>query len=137
MSRFLFVYGTLMKDCRNHRYIRGKYLKSWDAYTKGKLYHLAGKNYPALLQGSDRVRGELYELENLQEIVEEVDLLENYDKENIYYSEYIRAEIEVVSQEGIKVKADAYLYNVTNIDDFLHNSIYIPGGYWKKFKMRV
>jgi len=137
MSRFLFVYGTLMKGCRNHKYIKGKYLNKWNAYTKGKLYHLRDENYPALLQGNDRVRGELYEIENLQEKIEDIDQLENYHKNNIYFSEYIRAEIDVVTEEGKKIKADAYLYNVIDIDKFLQNSMYIPEGYWKKFKIRV
>ncbi|MFO7886715.1 MAG: gamma-glutamylcyclotransferase family protein [Eubacteriales bacterium] len=137
MSRFLFVYGTLMKGCRNHKYMKGKYLNKWNAYTKGKLYHLRDENYPALLQGNDRVRGELYEIENLQEKIEDIDQLENYHKNNIYFSEYIRAEIDVVTEEGKKIKADAYLYNVIDIDKFLQNSMYIPEGYWKKFKIRV
>lgn len=137
MSRFLFVYGTLMKGCRNHKYMKGKYLNKWNAYTKGKLYHLRDENYPALLQGNDRVRGELYEIENLQEKIEDIDQLENYHKNNIYFSEYIRVEIDVVTEEGKKIKADAYLYNVIDIDKFLQNSMYIPEGYWKKFKIRV
>lgn len=135
MKRYLFVYGTLMNGCRNHdAYLKGRYISKKRAVAKGRLYHLIRYGCPALMQGVGSVIGELYELENFEETIRKTDHLENYDPENPYGSHYIRTEITVKVKNNREVIADAYLYHVTNIDEFLENAHLIDDGFWKDLK---
>ena len=55
----IFVYGTLLEGCRNYlRYLDGHVHQIMPAYVKGTLYSLKGRDYPALLPGSDFIHGE-------------------------------------------------------------------------------
>lgn len=121
-----------MNGCRNHdAYLKGRYISRKSAITKGKLYNLINCGCPALMRGDESVRGELYELENFEETIKKTDLLENYDPENIYDSQYIRTKIKVTVEDNLEVKADAYLYHITDIDNFLDNYHLIEDGFWK------
>ncbi len=124
-----------MKGCRNHdAYLKGQYKSKKRAIANGKLYHLIKYDCPALMRGAGSVRGELYELDSFDEIIRKTDLLEDYDPENVYDSQYIRTEITVKVENNQEIKTDAYLYHVTNIDEFLDNTHLIEDGFWKDFK---
>ncbi len=133
MKKHLFVYGTLMKGYRNHdAYIKGKYLSRKKARVKGRLYHLKKCGCPALLNGNGTVIGELYELSDFKETIIKTDLLENYDSQNVYASQYIRTEIPVRLDNGQVIKADAYLYHITNLEEFMERAYLIEDELWKE-----
>jgi gamma-glutamylcyclotransferase (GGCT)/AIG2-like uncharacterized protein YtfP len=134
MIHYLFVYGTLMKNCKNHKiYLEGKYKTSCEAHVSGKIFHLKHKMYPALLRGHGRVYGELYEIMNPKEAFKQMDLLENYYHDNAYASEYLRVPVTVEKENGETVQAYVYFYHITDIDDFNQNAVYIENGNWKEF----
>ena len=73
----IFVYGTLLEGCRNYlRYLDGHVHQIMPAYVKGTLYSLKGRDYPALLPGSDFIRGEVMEADD--EVIPAIDQLEGY-----------------------------------------------------------
>ncbi|MBN2285646.1 MAG: gamma-glutamylcyclotransferase [Tissierellales bacterium] len=134
MTQYLFVYGTLMKNCRNHKaYLEGRYKSSYQAYAKGKIFHLQNKMYPALLGGKGRVQGELYEVIDPEDTFSMMDQLENYYHDNAYASEYLRVPITVEKENGETVQAYVYFYHITDIDEFNQNAVYIENGNWKEF----
>ena len=73
----IFVYGTLLEGCRNYlRYLDGHVHQIMPAYVKGTLYSLKGRDYPALLPGSDFIRCEGMEADD--EVIPAIDQLEGY-----------------------------------------------------------
>ena len=73
----IFVYGTLLEGCRNYlRYLDGHVHQIMPAYVKGTLYSLKGRDHPALLPGSDFIRGEVMEADD--EVIPAINQLEGY-----------------------------------------------------------
>lgn len=131
----LFVYGSLMEGMFNYKkYLEGKVISKKNAKTKGKLYHLKNKGYPAMIDGDDYVYGELIEINYFYDVLKKLDMLEQYFGEGNMNNEYIRKVIVVENFEENKIEyAFAYIYNVDNDIDFFKNAIYIEYGSWKKF----
>ena len=77
--RFIFVYGSLMEGFFNsEKALKGKVEKRIKAKTKGRLYHLIEKEYPALVDGEDVVYGELLIMKDLENILPILDEIEKY-----------------------------------------------------------
>lgn len=131
----LFVYGSLMEGMFNYKkYLEGKVISKKSAKTKGKLYHLKNKGYPAMIDGEDYVYGELIEVNDFYNVLKELDVLEQYHGEGNINNEYIRKVIVVENLEDNKIEyAFAYIYNLNNDINFFKNAIYIEYGSWKKF----
>ena len=114
----IFTYGTLKRGERNHKYwledaqpIGEGTLEGYDMYLKF--------NYPAIIEGSGTVQGELFKVGSLDAI----DSLEGYHEDsNEEYCMYLRRkkEIQVGDQT---IEAWVYIYN-RSIEDLPE----IPGG---------
>lgn len=135
MSGKIFVYGSLMEGFFNcHKYIDGKIIDRKPARTKGKLYHLNNKGYPAMVSGNDYVYGELITICDFKATIIELDKLEKfYGQDNIENS-YNRTarEIEVYKEGSIEI-IDVYMYNEDNPNYKSDDMIYIPEGDWRKY----
>lgn len=82
---YVFVYGTLRKDDRNHKLLKDAVCIASHCWTDGKLFD-SYKGYPFLVQSNDsRVVGELYVVDDAQ--LSDLDRLEDYHgsgKNNLY-----------------------------------------------------
>lgn len=86
---FVFTYGTLMNNERNHHYlcnqefISNAYINNYDIYNLG--------TYPGIIKGDDTVYGELYRVDkdslNKMDELEEIGYLYDRILENVYISE--------------------------------------------------
>jgi gamma-glutamylcyclotransferase (GGCT)/AIG2-like uncharacterized protein YtfP len=123
-----------MEGFFNYHYIEGKVLERKLARTKGKLYHLTEKGYPALLDGQEYVYGELITLDDFDNNIIEVDNMERYFGESNEQNEYNRNLIEVeILDDGHIEQAYAYKYNLSNDVEFNNKTTHIPYGDWRKF----
>ncbi|MBS4538292.1 gamma-glutamylcyclotransferase [Clostridium sp. D2Q-11] len=135
MAEKIFVYGSLMKDFFNYNnYLKGKVKSTTLAKTKGKLYHLANRGYPAMVEGEEDIYGELIEIEDFDINLRSLDGLENYIDEKSNLNEYNRVikEVEIL-ETGEKVKAYVYQFNLKNINNRKANTIYISSGNWREY----
>jgi gamma-glutamylcyclotransferase (GGCT)/AIG2-like uncharacterized protein YtfP len=103
----LFIYGSLMRGFDLHHYMTGATFIG-EGRVRGKLVSLG--RYPGLVAGSQYVRGELYELDDPAQL-EALDDLEEYYPERAEDSEYVRAEREVLLDDGRTRRAWMYIYN--------------------------
>jgi len=133
-AKYLFVYGSLMEGFFNsEKALRGKVEKRIKAKTKGRLYHLANKGYPAMVSGEDTVYGELLVIKDLDDIFPILNEIENYFGENNPNNEYNRVVIEVETLDGKKELAYVYQYNDQNLENQKDEKIYIPSGNWREY----
>ncbi|SKA93961.1 Uncharacterized conserved protein YtfP, gamma-glutamylcyclotransferase (GGCT)/AIG2-like family [Caloramator quimbayensis] len=134
MENYLFVYGSLMKDFFNYKYIKNKVLERKYARTKGKLFHQVDKGYPAMIDGEDYIYGELLKFNDWDNVIKSLDRLENYYGEENPQNEYNRVIVDVeILEEGCVVKAFVYKVNLKDEDKFIEKNIYIKSGNWKEF----
>ena len=127
----LFVYGTLMRGFANH----DKYLGPWvkavlPARIRGELYHLP-EGYPALLEGSRAVRGELIVVPGLDRIINAIDDLEDYygpEGDSVYRREVMAVE---VMETGNLV--DAFVYIFCDRTYAVEKGIRVGYGSWRLF----
>jgi gamma-glutamylcyclotransferase (GGCT)/AIG2-like uncharacterized protein YtfP len=114
----LFVYGTLMKGMRNHIYLeKAQFLG--EGTTQPVFELLSNGSIPAMRDGSEAVKGELYEVD--EETLKSLDMLEEVSSEL-----YEKREIEVSGK-----KATAYLgKSIFNFDTWekIPNGDYKPLG---------
>ncbi len=111
----IFVYGTLLEGCRNYlRYLDGHVHQIMPAYVKGTLYSLKGRDYPALLPGSDFILGEVMEADD--EVIPAIDQLEGYvpgDPDN----EYEKVSAQIYDEEKQPLcTLPVYMYNIDRSD---------------------
>ena len=72
MKKKIFVYGTLMKGMRNHYYLKDSTYLGVDEIEGYTMYNIG--SYPGIVKGSDRIKGEVYEV--TQETLDMMDALE-------------------------------------------------------------
>ncbi|MBM7870152.1 gamma-glutamylcyclotransferase (GGCT)/AIG2-like uncharacterized protein YtfP [Clostridium pascui] len=131
----LFVYGSLSEGFYNHDiYLKGKVLTKHEAKTKGKLFHLENKGYPAMIDGDEWVYGELITIEDYEKTVEEMDEMEHYYGKDNNQNEYNRVilEVELIGTSG-KVKAYTYKYNEESEHELKNRHEEVSHGDWRKF----
>ncbi len=136
----LFTYGSLMQDLFNYeKHLRDKTLgAAQKARVKGSLFHLTEKGYPALLEGSDWVYGEIFELKNFAVDIDELDELEGFGQANQsdeYHREkkIIQVFNETTQAYDQTVTAYVYCYAVENDVDFTSHSQYLADGDWRSY----
>ncbi|KPU27381.1 hypothetical protein TR13x_04685 [Caloranaerobacter sp. TR13] len=135
MCQYLFVYGSLMEGFFNYNnHLKGKVLERKVARTRGKLYHLVDKGYPAMINGEDYVYGEFILIKDFYKTLKQLDRVENFFGENNEDNEYNRVlkEIEVLEDNTIQ-KAYVYMYNCKDMRRLMSENIYIPHGNWRKY----
>ncbi|MFV0479008.1 MAG: gamma-glutamylcyclotransferase [Anaerorhabdus sp.] len=112
----IFVYGTLRKGMRNYNtYLLGRVSSHQEAYVRGKLYSIKGKDYPALVEGNDLILGEILDIDDDQNLLQELDKMEGYNGEGNLSNEYNRQLMSIVDQnENFLGNYFVYCYNMDN-----------------------
>lgn len=113
-SNRIFVYGTLRKTPNGVFHpllgMGAKYIT--EAFFKGKLYLV--KDYPGVVHSDSHdgwVRGEIYEIATVGNVLPKLDLHEEYYPDAVNESEYIRSRETVIRADGTKEEAWMYIYN--------------------------
>lgn len=111
-TKFLFVYGTLMKGFRDNWQARvGARLVGHGCIT-GKLYDLG--DYPGAVSSGDKedlVKGELYELNEPVPAMKILDEYEEFSPAQPEKSLFVRRVVPVTMRDRSRKKAWAYFYN--------------------------
>lgn len=129
----LFVYGTLMHGCNNAALLEGKVLKRERARTRGRLYHLPHRGYPAMLDGETWVYGELLWLRGAEALTV-LDMLEGYHgpdrADNLYHR---RQQTVESAKDHTSYQAHLYVYNCREREVFERTALYLPEGDWRAY----
>ncbi|MHA8049612.1 pyruvate carboxylase [Aquirufa sp. ROCK-SH2] len=113
VDEYLFVYGTLRRDCGNdlHRLIARNSDYVGMATYQGQMYQL--DEYPGIVaseNSTDQVVGELYLLSNTIKLLNVLDEYEEFDADNLDKSLFVRTRVKV-QVKGEEIETYAYLYN--------------------------
>ncbi|MFM1836531.1 MAG: hypothetical protein RJA04_1219, partial [Bacteroidota bacterium] len=113
VEEYLFVYGTLRRDCGNdlHRLIARNSDYVGMATYQGQMYQVA--DYPGIIPSEDKkdqVVGELYLLSNTIKLLNVLDEYEEFDPESSAKSLFVREHV-TVNLKGKEITSYAYLYN--------------------------
>ena len=118
--KYVFVYGTLLKDERNH------YLLENSEYVgKGHInnyYMFNVLTYPGIHSGNGKVLGEVYKVDNKTE-----KLLDQLEEVGYLYDKVLE---KVYLENNIELNAYVYVYILDKKEDFLHLNEYS----WKQIK---
>ncbi|MDX2245440.1 MAG: gamma-glutamylcyclotransferase family protein [Bacteroidia bacterium] len=109
----LFVYGTLLRDTENpmSAYLKSKSTFVNEGTMSGKLFKV--DFYPGavfLPESNQKVHGEIYSIQNPEEVFEVLDTYENYTPQAPEQSLFTR-KVVPVNVAGETVYCWAYLYN--------------------------
>jgi len=104
----IFVYGTLMRgQCREKCWPHPP-LRVAEGVIRARLYDLGA--YPAIVEGDDLVRGEVWEMrpEHVEQTLETLDEVEGHAKlsDDLYVRRLVRCQLD----EGKDVSAWTYFY---------------------------
>ena len=113
VEEYLFVYGTLRRDCGNdlHRLIARNSDYVGMATYQGQMYQVA--DYPGIIpsdDANDQVVGELYLLSNTIKLLNVLDEYEEFDPESAEKSLFVREHVTVKLKDK-EITSYAYLYN--------------------------
>lgn len=113
LSNYLFVYGTLLKDAENPMslYLNDHSDYLGEGYMSGELYKV--DFYPGAVyipSTGKKVFGEIYQLREVNSVLEVLDTYEDFDPAAPEQSLFVR-EIVPVYHNGQQVKVWVYLYN--------------------------
>ncbi|OOM79757.1 AIG2-like family protein [Clostridium puniceum] len=130
----IFVYGTLMKDFHNYnKYLKDKVTSIETGYIYGKLYHLYEHDCPAVIDGNDKVYGEIIEFfdDIFQNTLNKLDNFEKYFF-GMDYVIYEREYVDVYYSNSTSEKLS--FYKLINLDILeREHTKYIDSGNWKAF----
>ena len=113
VEEYLFVYGTLRRDCGNdlHRLIARNSDYVGMATFQGQMFQVA--EYPGIVaseNAADQVVGELYLLSKTIKLLNVLDEYEEFDAEDLTASLFVRNKVDV-NLKGKIINSYAYLYN--------------------------
>ncbi|MBI1894741.1 MAG: gamma-glutamylcyclotransferase [Candidatus Rokubacteria bacterium] len=128
MPDALFVYGTLMQGFPLHHLLEGRAEFLGEGQIKARLFSLGG--FPGAVEDPRGVVvGEVYQSEEMADLLMPIDAEEEYDPADEAGSLFIRREVPVrLREEGRTVRAWVYFYNGP-----LSRARPIPSGSWKSF----
>lgn len=106
MKSKIFVYGTLMKNMRNHYYLEDSTYMGETEISGYEMYDLG--YYPGIVKGNGIIKGEVYEV--TEDVMKKIDILEN--EGNLYLKK---------EENTLFGKVYIYVYNKT-----LYNMKKIP-----------
>ena len=112
---YLFVYGTLRKECGSPFYKAHAEEMEWigSGEIDGRLFDIG--EYPGALPGLNEedsvILGDVFRLRQPKECLQLLDQYENYDPLNREGSEYVRGEVSVRMEGGKQLRAWIYWYN--------------------------
>ncbi len=130
----IFVYGSLREGFHNYeKYLTGQVVKNEIGTVNGELFELKGLGYPALLQGTNVVIGEIITLKgDVKATMQTLDELECYFGENNPTNEYDKIMTTVFNTETKKQEQlPVYFYNMRNPDVDPSLLVSIKAGDWK------
>lgn len=132
---YLFVYGSLMEGFFNHeKALVGKIVSRKIAYMYGELFHIENKGYPALIEGKNKIYGELLELPDEEPLLVKLDEIENFNHISNSDNEYIREMIEIqVENQSNSISAYVYKYNLDANCNRLDNLVPVKSGMWREY----
>jgi len=115
----LFVYGTLRReaDTKWSRFLGSVSRFAGNARARGRLFQV--KDYPGMvasIQDDEWVVGEVYLMNEPSTLLLTLDDYEECGPNNPTPHEYVRQVIEVVLDDGAKLPAWAYLYQMSTAD---------------------
>lgn len=130
----IFVYGTLMNSFSNYdKYLKGKVTSINTAYIYGNLYHLTCHNCPGVIDGKDKVYGQVISFIDDEEntVLNTIDEFEKYFDGN---SEIIYERVpKMVHYSGESCEMLSY-YKLVNLDILnKENTVYIESGNWENY----
>jgi len=105
----LFVYGTLRRGFAPHKYLGRASRFLGAASIRGRLYDLG--EYPGAVASDlpgEEIRGEVYELRDLDNQLKVLDELEEFDPERPEKSLFVRRPVQVKLGSGEQIKAWVY-----------------------------
>ncbi|MGL4739858.1 MAG: gamma-glutamylcyclotransferase family protein [Sarcina sp.] len=137
MKRF-FVYGSLREGFFNYnKYLEGHVLTSEIGITKGNLYHINHKGYPALVDGVREIEGEVITVDNPKILIAALDKMENFFGPGHKQNEYERIEKEVTLENGDIEICYVYKYVHKNVNDFDERYIFLETNSWKEYMLNI
>lgn len=111
----IFFYGSFMTGMVHHNKVAAFVKEVKPAKTLGALYRLPA-GYPAMLDGTNPVKGELATLNNFKDIIKLLDEFEGFSPTNPEKSLYNRVEKEIEVEGGKKpVTAFVYVLNPSKL----------------------
>ena len=114
----LFVYGSLMRDQRNHEHLKDSPFLG-EAETGPEFEMVTNGSIPICRRGSEVVHGELYEV--TEDIIKDIEILEEVAAGLYEHVETtVKGEKTAMFLGGNILKADTWEK--------------VPGGDWKKYK---
>ncbi|MDD3192510.1 MAG: gamma-glutamylcyclotransferase [Oscillospiraceae bacterium] len=106
----MFVYGTLMRGFYNYdKALVGQEKSMVPARTRGRVWHMVDRGYPAIKEGEGWVYGELVELKDFAAVIDQMDDIEGYHGPDDPRNEYARILLPVENLETGKME-EAYVY---------------------------
>ena len=130
----IFVYGSLMTGMSNHSVIAPFVQGVRVAYTKGTLYHLPD-GYPALVEGSGIVWGELFDLRDSQNALTILDRFEDFYGPGNSHNLYERVPQTVWSEDGTEFTAQVYRW--AKPLELKGIGVPVPNGDWREFLREI
>jgi gamma-glutamylcyclotransferase (GGCT)/AIG2-like uncharacterized protein YtfP len=113
MTKYLFVYGTLMSGDAPAEIARAvrKLSLVGDGWTTGRLY--AFDDYPGAIfsAGSSKVVGQVYELAGGMNLLRKLDIFEKFDERHPGRSLFVRSKRMIRLDDGRRLLAWVYEYN--------------------------
>lgn len=131
----MFVYGTLMKGFYNYdKALAGQEASMVPARTRGRVWHMSNRGYPAIKDGDGWVYGELVELKDFHAVIDLLDDIEGYHGPESAENEYVRRLCPVENLEtGAMEEAYVYHYVPDDLDTPDNPVIELPQGNWRAF----
>jgi gamma-glutamylcyclotransferase (GGCT)/AIG2-like uncharacterized protein YtfP len=126
-SARLFVYGTLMRGHALHRVLASAATLVGEGRVRGRLLDLG--DYPGLIDGVGRVRGEIYRLDD-PELLAVLDRVEGYNFERVGYI-FERRRATVTLANGRRARVWVYRYRGRR-----NRGVLIPSGDYRRAHRR-
>lgn len=130
------VYGSLCRGFFNfNKYLAGRTMEIRPGKTKGQLFHMPRRGYPALLDGNDDIYCEIMTLTgDVKALLSELDKMENASTPPHPNDEYHRLLRDVVDiQTGEHFSLSMYMFNIANPQAKDEPMIYISHGNWPRY----
>ncbi len=122
LCNYVFVYGTLREGEERASLMRENRIKPWiSGVVLGELRDLGF--YPALIQGDERVHGELHQYRHIADILWQLDRIEGHKNVGDPNNLYERILIDVMTDTGI---IQAWTYRMRE-----KTGVHIESGDWK------
>jgi len=119
----IFVYGTLMQGLQRASALQGSRFLG-EGTIQASLYDLG--SYPGIAEGSDRVSGEVYEIDDAT--LQVLDAIEGYDKDEPESSLYYRKQVTAIMNNNAPQQVETYYYSLS-----IKNGLLIKAGDYRMY----